>query len=504
MDKEARKAELQRLIAEKEAVLLEELKKKKAYMLDNRVEFFQPYTGDVNPDKTLLIPKQNYRQQELLDAIYSGKHRAYTFTGGNRIGKTSIWASIVPCLCAGKWLWNGEKIEFKSPKSRRSRKIRIVGQDWEKHIKTVVIPALKEWWPKNRPVDIKKNNVGIEAFWKDVATLSTIEIMSNRQESDLFEGWDGDCVIYDEPPKRDVRIACARGLIDRGGIELFCMTLLKEAWVHQEVINKMDEFGRPDKSVFSVNAVMSDNVGFGITQKDVEHFASMLTEDEVDARINGIPSYMSGLVLPQFKRRKHLVDRFQIPADWIVDVAIDVHPRERQAVLFQATSPRNDKYLCLEIWDNGDGDWLGAEIVRAINTNAFRVGRIIIDPLSKADQNNENTVYGKIERILLQHGHILEVASKRKDDGILSIKTHLEGPNKQPSLFIFNDLIRTIFEIEGWMWDEETQKAAKVNDHMMENLYRLCLLETVWYPMEIFDYEEPRRVANGRDATTGY
>lgn len=495
--------EIERLIAETEASMLEKMEKKKSYILDNRVEYFTKFEGEVDPDKTLAIPKQNYKQQELFDAIMSQQFRAYVYSGANRTGKTTTWAALVPCICAGEWLWTKEKISFKSPKSRRARKIRIVGQDWEKHIKTVVIPALREWWPKNRPVEVKKNNVGIEAFWKDVKTGSTVEIMSNRQESDLFEGWDGDIIIYDEPPKRDVRIACARGLIDRGGCELFCMTLLKEAWVHQEVINKLDELGRPDKSVFSINAEMVDNVGFGITQKDMDHFASLLTDDEKDARIFGIPSYMSGLVLPQFKRRKHLVDRFQVPADWIVDIAIDVHPREKQAVLFNATSPRNDRYCCHEIWNNGDGDWLGAEIVRVINNNAYRVGSIIIDPLAKADQNNENTVFGKVERILSQYGYLLEVASKSKDDGILLIKEGLEGPNKEPSQFFFNDLVRTIFEIEGWMWDEDTQKAAKKNDHMMENLYRLSLLNTVWYPLDdYFPYEES--VSDNRNAMTGY
>ena len=71
--------------------------------------------------------------------------------------------------------------------------------------------------------------------------------MSNNQDSDVFEGWDGDLIVWDEPPKRNIRVACARGLIDREGRELYNMTLLKEAWISQEVIKATNEDGSPDK-----------------------------------------------------------------------------------------------------------------------------------------------------------------------------------------------------------------------------------------------------------------
>ena len=96
------------------------------------------------------------------------------------------------------------------------------------------------------------------------------------EEDDVFEGWEGDLVIYDEPPRRNVRIANARGLIDRNGKELFCMTLLKEAWVDREVIKARNDDGSPDLSVFNVNADIYSNVGFGITQNGVKEFIKKL------------------------------------------------------------------------------------------------------------------------------------------------------------------------------------------------------------------------------------
>jgi hypothetical protein len=281
------------------------------------------------------------------------------------------------------------------------------------------------------------------------------------------------------------------------------MTLLKEAWVHREVIKARNEDGSPDRSVYNIHGEITANVGFGITEAGVKQFEKTLTPEQKDARIRGIPSYMSGLVLPQFKRKKHLIKRFPIPLNWMVDIAIDVHPRTEQAVLFTATSERGDRYLVNEIWGHGDGKWIGDNIVRCCKHNVYRVNRVIIDPLAKGDSNQDSTTYETIARILARHDMILEVASKDKDNGILMIKDHLEGPNKEPSLFIFDDLIRTIYEIEGWQWDEDTQKAKKSDDHFMENLYRTLLLDTHYYEPEDEEDDTPSWNEN-RSAITGY
>jgi hypothetical protein len=85
----------------------------------------------------------------------------------------------------------------------------------------------------------------------------------------------------------------------------------------------------------------------------------------------------------------------------------------------------------------------------------------------------------------------------------MEIKNHLVGPNKEPSLFVFDDLVRFLMEIEGYMWDKDTQKPMDKDDHMMENLYRLMLLNTQW--TEVEDGEEDDHGHNdGRDPYTGY
>jgi len=422
--------------------------------------------------------RPNEKQAALLEAWMNPDKKVFVFFGGNRLGKTAIAVNLIISSMMGFFPWDREE----TPIINVPTKIRWVGQDWEKHIKQVIEPALDEWWPKMRSVSSKKNNFGIRHFWMDKITGSTLEIMSNKSEAAVFEGWEGDLVVYDEPPRRDVRVACARGLVDRNGRELFSMTLLKEPWVHREIVQMKDNKGLPDNSVFSVQGTIYDNVGYGISEEGVEQFAKTLSADERDARLYGVPSYMSGLVLPQFSRDIHLKERFKIPLDYVVDIAIDVHPRKEQCVLFVATDQQNRRYVCDEICQHGSGKVIAEEIIRKITANMYRVGRIIIDPLAKADSNNPQSTFEQIQQVLWAYGHFLETASKDKDSGIITTKDHLLGPNREPSMWIFNDLRRTLFEIEGWMYDSNTGKPMKEDDDMMENLYRIMLLDTQWFP----------------------
>lgn len=480
---------------------IEQLESELAGLHDKNVELLNQAETYQDKNAIEFFNRPNPKQKLLLDAWENPQYKVFTFTGGNRSGKTTIGTIIAFSVMFGYWPWNGQRINF--PHSR-PRRVRLIAQDWEKHCKTVIEPALEKWWPKSRPVKTSKNNVGATAFWKDVQTNSTLEIMSNKQESEMFEGWDGDLVYYDEPCQRDIRIANARGLVDRQGRELYCMTLLKEAWIDREVIRARTEDGRPDLSVFNVHATIFDNIGYGIGKEGVDQFRKALDPDEEQARLHGIPSYMSGLVLPQFNRQLHLCERFQIPQTWIVDIAIDIHPRKQQAVLFMATDPRNDRYLFWEIWEHGDGVHIAEQIVRVCQYYALRVNRVIIDPLAKGDLNMQTTTFDKMAAVFARQGWVLEIASKDKQSGIIEVKTALMGPNKRPSLFVFDDLMRTIYEIEGWMYDKDTQKPQKENDDMMECLYRLCLLDTEFIDPDMLEDETAEYITDSVDQMTGY
>jgi hypothetical protein len=499
------------------------LEKKKQYEQGNRLEFFKPPPKDWKPDPDKRAYCHNPPQKKLLKAWANPKYKTFVFYAANRTGKTEIAVAIGFSSMFGFWPWD----ELQTPISEPPIKVLLVGQRWEEHIKKFLIPKMKALWPKNRPLKTSKNNVGVESEWVDITTGSVLHIMSNMQDSDAFEGSDYDIVLYDEPPRQEVRDAIRRGLIDRGGRELFTCTLLKEPWVDRDVVKARLDDGRPDRSVFSVHAEMQDNVGYGLLQKDVDAYKFQYRNrpELIQERVYGIPSYMGGLVLPKLKREIHLKERFDIPTDWLVDIEIDVHPRERQAVLFIATSPKNERYLCDEIWMHGDGTAIGHAIIKRIIYRGYRrINYIEIDPLAKSDSNNPDTTRGKIDKVLGKFAYdnqwvkpqyptntkadegvfCVGIATKDKDSGILSINDHLKGPNNKPSIWIFDDLARTIYEAEGWMYDEDTQKPLKKDDHMMECWYRAMLLNTTWYEPEEHDDEDQVQPKSTANKYTGY
>jgi hypothetical protein len=464
------------------------------YRQKNLIEFF-----DKPPS-----PGPNPRQAEILEAWLDPFFKTFVLSGGNRLGKTTILTLIGLSVIFGKYPWSNQSLLHLFPHNK-PRKVRYIGQGWHDHIEQVVIPEIRKWWPASRPVKTHGNGVITDTYWKDEKTGGTIEIMSNTQQRQVHEGWSGDVILYDEPCRKEIYIANARGLVDRKGRELFAATLLDDPWIDREIVKKRNADGTPDRSVFAVQGTSYDNVGYGITKEGLDEFANKLTEDERKTRLSGVPEYMSGLVYPTFNRKTHLVKRFQIPLDWMVDVAIDVHPREKQAILFIATDPRQDRYVCEEIWDNGDGKWVGEQVVKAIKFHSYRVNHIIIDPLAKGDSNNKDSVFDQVAKVLMAHGHVLEVATKDKHQGILEVKNHLVGPNGKPSIFFFDDLVRTIYEIEGYMWDPKNPgKPVDADDHMMENLYRSLLLNTKWTEQEDEEEESWTDYHSGRDQYTGY
>jgi len=487
-------------LAEAKAELTQKAEAFAEFMQANRLYGFREASEreriieDAVGEKLFMPP--NPKQEELLEGWLKPEKKVFTFTGANRIGKTTIETILIYCILFGRYLWNDTKIDFPH---RRPRKVRFVGQGWESHIKAVVIPTLKFWWPKNRPLDTKKNNQGIESNWKDLATGSTLEIMSTSQSSDVFEGWDGDLVVYDEPPPRDIRVACARGLIDRNGRELFGATLLKEAWIHREVIKARLPDGKPDTSVFNVVGEIWDNVGFGLTKEGVDQFIKSLKPDEKQARIFGKPSYLSTLVYPRFSRDIHLKTPFKIPLDWIVDISVDFHPSKPWAIVCLATARNNFKYVCKEFELRGGPKAIGEEIVRYVREGSLRVGRVTIDPLARGDENaheDAQTVYDILYTTLAAHGISLEVASKDKSNGISMVNDLLWTENEMPGIYFFDSCPNTIRQVEDLMYDPETLKdtALKVDDDYTECLYRLALLDTQWFATINFDINQQRNV----------
>jgi hypothetical protein len=460
------------------------------YREDNKIEFFRP-----NPP-----------QRKLLDAWLKPRYSTCCITGSNQFGKTTSGVIIALSTLFGEYKWTDPPTKLPIFHDM-PRKVRYVCQDFQKHAAGTVSPEVKKWWPKNRPYK-PRNNQWCTFFWTDILSGSTLELMSAMQPSSVYAGWTGDLIVYDEPMSKKIYQECAPRLVARGGRELLCMTMLEDqAWIDQEIIKGVDEEGIPKMNIWSVDATIEDNIGYGITddsaqggktaEQKIAEMGSKYEDDDPakQTRMKGTPLYLSGLVFPKFKRQIHCIPRFSVPKDWIVDIAIDTHPKKKQSVLFQAVSDNDEQYLVDEIWEYHDYEQLGHEIGKRIQTKGYRVGEIIIDPLSKGTGNmrREDTVelltaFDMIKDVLWSYGQMLRTAGPEKHmykSGIVLVNKGLCGPNQQPSIFVFNDLSRTIKSCEKWAYMKDTEEPSHEDDDMPKNLCWLTLLDTVWYPVPV-------------------
>jgi hypothetical protein len=250
------------------------------------------------------------------------------------------------------------------------------------------------------------------------------------------------------------------------------MTALYEPWILDEIVLN------PDLKVGAVTEIpMAANPL--LRPEDIKSFSDGLTEEEREVRIKGAWLQRMGLVLKEFNRDIHVVKDFKVPTDWPVIAVIDVHLNKPQAIGFYAWDKYDREFVVDEIWQHLAPEQIADEIVKR-KYDYPRMKTVYIDPLAKGDNayvknriNIEDT-FSIIEKRLLPRGIRLEVASKDKDSGIRNLKTHLQGVNGMPSLFILPKCTRHLWEIQRWIFDKEGIP-NKENDHFCENLYRSTL-----------------------------
>jgi len=382
-------------------------------------------------------------------------------------GKTTAGCAMVVSMALGMTPWNEKRTRFRPP-----IKIRICGEDQGHHLREILVPKLHEFVPKEEIKAIRKSNAGLDAYWT-FKNGSTIELMSYEQDDDVFEGWDGHLVWFDEPPPRSKYIALKRGLVDHKGIALLTFTPLKEPWIYDELVTN------PDRAVRFINADIRDNPY--LDEGAIAEFERSLTDEEKATRIKGGWLFLQGLVYKEFNPTTHVIKPFKVPSDYTVGVAIDPHPRTEQALLFVAVDEKERAFVVHEKFAYGSPDEI-ADWIIDYHKHTHEIDLAIIDPASQGDKNRGDTTYDILERRLSAHGITLEFGSKDLSGGILQVRNALQSRNGLPSLYFFDNAHRTIFELTRYVWDDwrhtagdrsAKQRPRDKDDHQMENLRRL-------------------------------
>lgn len=225
-------------------------------------------------------------------------------------------------------------------------------------------------------------------------------------------------------------------------------------------------------------------------------FIRDMAEESRDARIKGKFRHLVGLVYKEFKHEHyphgHLVKPFKIPIDWPVIAVIDPHPKKKQAIGFYTINKQDYFYVIDEVWSYVNSDeQIADEIIRRQKAYGWNLRDVYIDPAAIGDtymmEQKGITIedrFSKIEKRLNAYNIMLYPAPRSenaKNSGVMSIKEGLMGANNMPSLFFFDTCERHTHEIRRLTWDADKEdKLVKIDDDMMENLYRGRLVLPHW------------------------
>ncbi len=216
------------------------------------------------------------------------------------------------------------------------------------------------------------------------------------------------------------------------------------------------------------------------------------------------------LIYPSFDPSVHLIDPFPIPPDWTKYMAIDPGLRNPTAILWAAVDKENNVYIYDEYYvPEKTVHWHIQEIKK--KEKGAKIYRRLIDP-SSASRNpiNKKTIIDEYKR----GGIYCVPANNDLEAGINRVKEYLKIDPKTslPSLFFFNTLSHTLWEIAHYRWEKmdpekivlknPPEKPVKKGDHLMDCL-RYILMDDPHYVKEIKILPHtPRYVWDGM--TTGY
>lgn len=475
---------------EPEALLntLREVKEEKVFRLQcEKFRFYEP-----NGKCEEFIKKVGQPNEE-------GKYNFIVlFSAANGVGKTCVSANIVAHLLWGK---DSENPYFDYPLFKDfpfPKKGRIVSDP--ENLKINLIPTLKEWFPEGR-YKAKKNGKQYESSWT-TDTGWEFDIMSYEQDAKEFEsatlGW----IWFDEPPTEAIFKASVSRL-RKGGIIFISETPLWAAWLYDHVIANPDkDLAAKGQRVYIEAGVEAACKQHGVRghleHEHIERMIAEYSEEEKQARVYGKFQHLIGLRFKQFSRNIHVVKPFNINYnDYTVYEALDPHPRTPDTVNWIAVDRKGRKFVIDELWLKCQGGT--EELATKIKNKAsqYRIERRIIDPSAfvenQHDDKPEKSLAQKLQGYGLNYFEATKLrtqADRRLEDSFTYQKIDLNGGSefiKAPELYIFEDCNRTIWELEHLRWDEwkgrsaeerdKKEKAVDKDDHTIENLGRILLLE---------------------------
>ena len=352
--------------------IVEKLLKVEAEMKKRRAsdELAKYNTGEIRHEKQLAFHR-------------SDKRNRWVF-GGNRSGKTECGA--VECVYMARGIHPyrenrretcGWVVSLSAQVQRdvaQKKILKYLRRDW---IEEIVMLSGRRDSPESGVIDfIRVKNV--------FGGSSLIGFKSCDQGREKFQGASLDFVWFDEEPPKDIYEECRMRVFDRRGDIFGTMTPLKGlTFVYEEIY--MNRFNDPE--IWYEFMEWNDNPY--LSGEEIGALERVLSEDQLESRRYGRFSSGAGLVYPEFDKRVHVIEPFDVPKEWQDNISIDPGLNNPLSAHWYAVDYDDNVYVVYEHFAAGrDVDYHASEIKRICESVGRRTQRDGCGRSSTARQSN--------------------------------------------------------------------------------------------------------------------
>ena len=298
--------------------------------------------------------------------------------------------------------------------------------------------------------------------------ISVIGFKSCDQGREKFQGSSLDYVWFDEEPPKDVYEECRMRVIDKNGDIFGTMTPLKGlTFVYEDIY--LNPKNSPD--IWCEFMEWADNPF--LPASEIKALTETLSAEQLETRRYGRFKANSGLVYPEFDENVHVIEPFNVPADWYDTISIDPGLKNPLSAHWYAVDYDGTVYVIAEHFEAEKSVEYHADKIKRISA---RLGwgtdgngriRALID--SAANQKTLAAVKSVSELFYEQGINVNPNVNKDLFSGIARVKQYLKPAAGKPKLYVFKTCVNLIRELKSYRWaDGDAPK--KFDDHALDEL----------------------------------
>ncbi len=300
--------------------------------------------------------------------------------------------------------------------------------------------------------------------------ISVIGFKSCDQGREKFQGSSLDYVWFDEEPPRDVYEECRMRVIDKNGDIFGTMTPLKGlTFVYEEIY--LNSANSPD--IWCEFMEWADNPY--LPESEIKALTETLSAEQLESRRYGRFKANGGLVYPEFDENIHVIEPFNVPADWYDNISIDPGLKNPLSCHWYAVDFDGTVYVIAEHFEAEKTVEYHAQRIKEISA---RLGwakdgggriRALID--SAANQKTLSALKSVSELFYEQGINVNPNVNKDLFSGIARVKQYLKPASGKPKLYVFKNCVNLIRELKNYRWGTGDGDAPKkIDDHALDEL----------------------------------